>query len=89
MRTNDNVFIVWEMDAWNSYSSAVCMGVFSTKEEAVEAIVKHHGIPLEEFDGLTEEEANDQIRERLQHYSQTQGFTTNYQIEERTIDDWN
>ena len=36
------------------------------EEEAIEAIAEHHNIPLDEFNGLTAEEAREQIKQELQ-----------------------
>lgn len=60
----------------------------TSKEEAVEAIAEHHNIPLDEFNGLTAEEAREQIIQELQIPFQTQGYTTNYDIEVWLVNDW-
>lgn len=56
-------------------------GIYTSKEEAIEAIAEHHEIPLEEFDGLTKEEAKEHIKQELEIPFQTQGYTVNYVIE--------
>lgn len=52
--TEQYLYPVYETDAWHSTSNRDCKGIYTSKEEAVEAIAEHHNIPLDEFDGLTE-----------------------------------
>ena len=47
------LYPVYETNAWHSLEHRECKGIYTSKEEAIEAIVEHHEIPLEEFDGLT------------------------------------
>lgn len=97
---NQSIFLVYETDEHHStYSSCLC-GIFTSRESAIEAIVNHHNIPLNEFrDYFDEDEAldyNDEwyknevksiIRNELDGINQTQGFSINYTIESCTLDD--
>ena len=71
------LYPVYETNAWHSLEHRECKGIYTSKEEAIEAIVEHHEIPLEEFDGLTKEEAKE-----------TQGYTVNYDIDVWLQNDW-
>lgn len=51
--TEQYLYPVYETDAWHSLSNRDCKGIYTSKEEAVEAIAEHHNIPLDEFNGLT------------------------------------
>ena len=82
------LYPVYETNAWHSLEHRECKGIYTSKEEAIEAIVEHHEIPLEEFDGLTKEEAKEQIKQELQIPFQTQGYTVNYMIEVWLVNDW-
>lgn len=82
------LYPVYETDSWHSLNNRDCKGIYTSKEEAIEAIAEHHEIPLEEFDGLTEEEAKEQIKQELQIPFQTQGYTVNYEIEVWLQNDW-
>lgn len=92
------IFVVYETDAWHSYSHRRCAGVFTSKWAAVNAIVKNHGIELEEFrykygveqtsKRALEKEARRILRKQLENAYQTQGYQTNYDIEVRDINDW-
>ena len=64
--TEQYLYPVYETDSWHSLSNRDCKGIYTSKEEAVEAIAEHHNIPLDEFDGLTAEEAREQIKQELQ-----------------------
>ena len=86
--TDTYVEPVYETDAWHSLNNRECKGIYTSKEEAIEAIVEHHEIPLEEFDGLTEEEAKEKIKQELQIPFQTHGYTVNYEIEVWLQNDW-
>ena len=82
------LYPVYQTNAWHSLEHRECKGIYTSKEEAIEAIADHHEIPLEEFDGLTAEEAKEQIRQELQIPFQTQGYTVNYDIEVWLQNDW-
>ena len=82
------LYPVYETDSWHSLNNRDCKGIYTSKEEAIEAIAEHHEIPLEEFDGLTKEEAREQIKQELEIPFQTQGYTVNYMIEVWLVNDW-
>lgn len=82
------LYPVYETDSWHSLNNRDCKGIYTSKEEAIEAIAEHHEIPLEEFDGLTEKEAKERIKEELQIPFQTQGYSVNYDIEVWLVNDW-
>ena len=82
------LYPVYETNAWHSLEHRECKGIYTSKEEASEAIAEHHEIPLEEFDGLTKEEAKEQIKQELEIPFQTQGYTVNYDIEVWLVNDW-
>ena len=48
--TEQYLYPVYETDSWHSLSNRDCKGIYTSKEEAIEAIVEHHNIPLDEFD---------------------------------------
>ena len=91
-------FVVYETDAWHSTNSRDCKGIFTSKTSAINAIVKNHDIDLEEifeYDELdrTSErvlaaEARRIIRRELEMNYQTQGYSTNYDIEVWNSNDW-
>ena len=82
------LYPVYQTNAWHSLEHRECKGIYTSKEEAIEAIAEHHEIPLEEFDGLTKEEAREQIKQELEIPFQTQGYTVNYDIEVCLVNDW-
>lgn len=82
------LYPVYQTNAWHSLEHRDCKGIYTSKEEAIEAIADHHEIPLEEFDGLTAEEAKEKIKQELQIPFQTQGYTVNYEIEVWLQNDW-
>ena len=82
------LYPVYQTNAWHSLEHRECKGIYTSKEEAIEAIADHHEIPLEEFDGLTAEEAKERIKEELQIPFQTQGYSENYDIEVWLVNDW-
>ena len=82
------LYPVYQSNAWHSLEHRECKGIYTSKEEAIEAIADHHEIPLEEFDGLTAEEAKERIKEELQIPFQTQGYSVNYDIEVWLVNDW-
>ena len=73
---------------YNYYATADVTVLANSKEEAVESIAEHHCIPLDEFGGLTKEEAKERIKQELQIPFQTQGYTVNYDIEVWFQNDW-
>lgn len=95
MRT---VFVVYEKDAWHSRSRQNCVGVFTSRRSAVNAIVKNHRIELREFFEeeeignvsmrVLETEARSILRKELENASQTQGYETNYVIEAYNSNLW-
>ena len=82
------LYPVYQTNAWHSLEHRECKGIYTSKEEAIEAIADHHEIPLEEFDGLTAEEAKERIKEDLRIPFQTQGYSVNYDIEVWLVNDW-
>lgn len=92
------IFVVYETDAWHSMSHRKCVGVFTSKWAAVNAIVKNHRIDLEEFFDKDEieqtskrvlkAEARRILRKELEIAYQTQGYETNYDIEVWNINEW-
>ena len=82
------LYPVYETDSWHSLNHRDCKGIYTSTEDAIEAIAEHHEIPLEEFDGLTEEEAKERIKEELQIPFQTQGYSVDYDIEVWLVNDW-
>ena len=43
------VYVVYETDAWHSFSSRECKGIFTSKRSAVNAIVRNFDIDLDEM----------------------------------------
>lgn len=68
-------YLVYETDAWHSYSSRDVIGVCTTIENCLKVIradIKHYGYEKLSKDNKFE----------LEHFKQTQGRETNYFIEE-------
>ena len=92
------IFVVYETDAWHSTSHRDCAGVFTSKRAAVNAIVRNFDIDLDEIfepnyiakksDRLLRAEAKRIIRGELEVNFQTQGYSTNYDIEVWNVNDW-
>lgn len=92
------VFVVYETDAWHSIQGRDCKGIYTSKRSAINAIVKNHDIDLEEiFEGdylssttqrILRNEARRIIRKELEMNYQTQGYSTNYDIEIWNVNDW-
>jgi hypothetical protein len=92
------VFVVYETDAWHTIANRDCKGIYTSKRSAINAIVKNHEIDLEEIfedDRLErasrrvlEAEAKRIIRKELEMNYQTQGYSTNYDIEVWNVNDW-
>ena len=66
------VFVVYETDAWHTIANRDCKGIYTSKRSAINAIVKNHEI----------------IRKELEMNYQTQGYSTNYDIEVWNVNDW-
>ena len=91
------VYVVYSTDAWHSFSSRECKGIFTSKRSAVNAIVRNFDIDLDEIfepnyiakksDRLLRAEAKRIIRGELEVYFQTQGYSTNYDIEVWNVND--
>ena len=88
MNKKQYVYPVYETNAWHSLDNRECKGIYTSKEAAIEAIAASHVIPLDEFEGLTKDEATESIKQELQTSFQTQGYTVNYVIEVWLLDDW-
>ena len=72
------MYILYETDAWLSYSSRDLIGVCTTHPKAVQVAKQHakkHGKRLSQDDKFN-----------LENISQTQGLEYNYHIEEVEID---
>ena len=92
------VYVVYSTDAWHSFSSRACQGIFTSKRSAVNAIVRNFDIDLDEIfepnyiakksDRLLRAEAKRIIRGELEVNFQTQGYSTNYDIEVWNVNDW-
>ncbi len=92
------VFVVYETDAWHTSSSRRTAGVFTSKRSAINAIVKNHRIKLDEIfetEDLKDTSRRDLkadarriLRNELELMYQTQGYTTNYDIEIRNANEW-
>jgi len=131
-----NLYMVEETDEWHSKSTATPVGLYNSKEEAIEAVLNNHNIgtdelivavgydpnqvldkneerpaepeePIDcdqktydrwvrehdEWENLVtwdefQEEARDMLRKQLESIGQTQGFGTNYTIQEVSTGDW-
>lgn len=91
-------FIVYEGNQWLSNDSLRIKAVCTTFNEAVLQIRDNHLIDpseileLEEYDERDDfdvwEEVATEIEEQLREYRQTQGYSTNYLIEEREMNVW-
>ena len=68
------VFVVYETDAWHTIANRDCKGIYTSKRSAINAIVKNHEIRI--------------IRKELEMNYQTQGYSTNYDIEVWNVNDW-
>lgn len=90
MKANESnkLFPVYETDAWHSLNNRECKGIYTSKEEAIEAIAEYHNIPLEEFGGLTKDEASERLKQELEISYQTQGYSVNYDIEVWLVNYW-
>ena len=92
------VYVVYSTDAWHSFSSREYKGIFTSKRSAVNAIVRNFDIDLDEIfepnyivkksDRLLRAEAKRIIRGELEVNFQTQGYSTNYDIEVWNVNDW-
>lgn len=92
------VFVVYETDAWHSTHNRDCKGIYTSKRSAINAIVRNFDIDLEElfepsYVAKTSErklraEAKRVIRGELEVNFQTQGYSTNYDIEVWNVNEW-
>ena len=92
------VFVVYETDAWHTISNRDCKGIYTSKRSAINAIVRNFNIDLDELfesDYIAKtsrkrlrEEAKRIIRGELEDNFQTQGYSTNYDIEVWNVNDW-
>ena len=92
------VYVVYSTDAWHSFSSRECKGIFTSKRSAVNAIVRNFDIDLDDIfepnyiakksDRLLRAEAKRIIRGELEVNFQTQGYSTNYDIEVWNVNAW-
>ena len=78
--TEQYLYPVYETDSWHSLSNRDCKGIYTSKEEAIEAIVEHHCIPLEEFDGLTKDEAKEKLRNTVLDAMKIRSENSNIEI---------
>lgn len=76
------VFLIYEGDQWLSYSSTALVCIANSREEAIEAIINHLKNDGESEEGLSYKQR------QLEILDQTQGFDTNYLIEECEIGKW-
>ena len=88
-------FLVYEGDAWLMKDSLCLQGVYSTREKAIDAILRNHSITAREIrdaQGYPEDEmrcredVNALLSSDLQRSNQTQCYSTNYKIEEVSLD---
>lgn len=90
------IYVVYETDQWHTISTREDKGVFSSRSAAVNAIVKNHTIDLDEFfdgneqmtDKQKEKEVRRLLRNELKVAWQTQGYSTNYEIEAWHFNEW-
>ena len=86
--TDTYIYPVYENDSCHSLNNRGCNGISTSKEDTLDSRAEHHCIPLDEFGGLTKEEAKERIKQELQIPFQTQGYTINYDIEVWLVNDW-
>lgn len=93
------LYVVFETDAWNSTAHRDCKGIYTSKQAAVNAIVKNHDIDEHElFENVhdwlrltkreREAEAKRRLRAEFETRFQTQGFSVNYDIEVWNQNEW-
>lgn len=83
----EEVFLVFEGDAWLSSSSLVPMGVFENYECAVENIMEKVEEAIE--NGSEDNDCNaDNVRDYLQSNAQTPTLRTNYIIKTAKLNQW-
>ena len=89
METERNkLYAVYETDEWHSKDYRICRGVFWSRHEAIGKIAENNGISPIEWGDLTGDEFKSELIAELNTMGQTQGYSTNYSIEEITINDW-
>lgn len=74
-----NVYILYSADAWISRRSMVCMGVFSSLDNAINAVIT-------ELSKILEEDEIDECHRDLVNYRQTHGLDENWHIEVVDLD---
>lgn len=91
------LYMVYETDQWHSISSRQCMGVFTSKRTAINAILKHHNIKIDDIldsedktapKKWKEKEVRRILRAELELMYQTQGYPVNYCIEITESNRW-
>lgn len=91
------LYVVYETDQWHSISSRQCMGMFTSKKMAINAIVKNHNIRIGDLldaedktapKNWKEKEARRILRAELELMFQTQGHSVNYCIEIQESNQW-
>ena len=89
------VFLVYEGDQWLSRDSLSLRGSYTTREKAVQSVLRNHRIkPAEVRDSFgsssdemsCREDVNRLLRSELESQDQTQGYSSNYMIEEASLD---
>lgn len=83
-----NLYVVYQTDEWHSIDCRRCKGVFESKQEAIAKIVDNHKISPLEWDDMTADEFKEELASELDSFSQTQGYSTNYEIDEVTLNEW-
>ena len=76
------IYVVFETDTWNRNPNLV--GVFETKEKAIDAILEH--CDTEDRNG--EEVTPEEVAYQLRNYLLTLGFDTNYDIKVVYLNEW-
>ena len=88
MEKSYHVFAVYETDLWLTRSSMVCKGIFSSTEEAINAVVTHWDIPQNECPYPTEILNKALVKRQLRTDFQTSGWSVNYVIQPYEINEW-
>ena len=81
------VFVVYETDAWHTIANRDCKGIYTSKRSAIEEIFEDDRLERASRRVL-EAEAKRIIRKELEMNYQTQGYSTNYDIEVWNVNDW-
>lgn len=72
-----NIYIVYETDQWHSTGSREIAMLTANRQNAVNSILKKFA-PAEVKN----------VQKHLDTINQTQGYETNFEIEETTLDEW-